>query len=206
MKHLFLKYWGHWWVIRTSKYAECLIHHICCAEHPNDPTASWCPRYTRVSKTMDQLLEWLLNIKPKNRHEHKVIGKVGAITAQVQKRTARWPGLCKMENKSRSRFCQVVCGLGYTAHNFFRKCDGPQSCQVYSYKFSLFIRHTLDCCHAKQGFHMSVIKVVTHITTYHDWEIQGVWSNISCNKGEQMSVKLDIQVVMVLRLTGPLKN
>lgn len=52
---------------------------------------------------MDQLLEWL-NIKLKNRHEHNIIGKVGAITAQVQKHTTHWPRLCKMENKSDQGF------------------------------------------------------------------------------------------------------
>ncbi len=64
---------------------------------------------------MDQLLE-RLNIKLKICHEHNVIGKVGAIAAQVQKHTTRWLCLCKMENKSDQGFGKkfVVWGLKLT--------------------------------------------------------------------------------------------
>lgn len=60
-------------------------------------------RVYATSKPIDLLLEWL-HIKLKIRHEHNIIGKVGAIAAQVQKRITHWPCLCKMENKSDQGF------------------------------------------------------------------------------------------------------
>lgn len=56
-----------------------------------------------VSKHTDQLLE-RLNIKLKICHECNIIGKVGALTARVLKRSTHWPRLCKMENKSDQAF------------------------------------------------------------------------------------------------------
>ncbi len=95
-----------------------------------------------VSKPMDQLLE-RLNMKLKICREYNVIGKVGAVAAQIQKHTTRRPCLCKMENKSDQGFGKsfVVWGLKLT---FFCKCNEPQHCQAYCYKLSWFI---LSCIH-----------------------------------------------------------
>lgn len=75
-----------------------------------------------VSKHMDQLLE-CLNIKLKICHECNIIGKVGALTAQVQKCTTHWPRLCKMENKSDQGLASRVCGLEIKAQFFVSAMD-----------------------------------------------------------------------------------
>lgn len=99
-----------------------------------------------VSKHMDQLLE-SLNIKVKICHECNIIGKVGALTAQVQKRTTHWPRLCKMENKSDQGLACIVCGLEIKAQFFVSAMDQTLS-GILLQILLVYLEYT-ERCHGK---------------------------------------------------------
>ncbi len=81
--------------------------------------------------------------------EYNVIGKVGAVAAQIQKHTTRRPCLCKMENKSDQGFGKrfVVWGLKLT---FFVSAMNRNTVRHIATNYlGLYYLAYIGCCHGK---------------------------------------------------------